>query len=147
MKTYVVGTHSYLQMRRFFFFNQKIHVLIVFWASTHTLMSTHNICFHGEIRKLLCGYPLLSETKSLEAPITKTCLFKYTENFTTKKWKFSDKNFWYFSYFWSKHRLWYSLEPPQWGSSNEYHNLCFWSKIRKIMYTPVTPVLLYKSGV
>ena len=28
--------------------------------------------------------------------ITKTGLFKYTENFTTKKWKFSDKNFWYF---------------------------------------------------
>ena len=24
-------------------------------------------------------------------PITKTCLFKYTENFITKKWKFSDK--------------------------------------------------------
>ena len=24
--------------------------------------------------------------------ITKTRLFKYTENFTTKKWKFSDKN-------------------------------------------------------
>ena len=24
------------------------------------LMSTHNICFHGEIRKVLCGYPLLS---------------------------------------------------------------------------------------
>ena len=23
--------------------------------------------------------------------ITKTCLFKYTENFTTKKWRFSDK--------------------------------------------------------
>ena len=28
--------------------------------------------------------------------ITKTCLFKYTENFTTKKWKFSDKKFWFF---------------------------------------------------
>ena len=39
--------------------------------------------------------------------ITKTCLVKYTENFTTKKWKFSGKNFWYFfSYFCSKHRLW-----------------------------------------
>ena len=51
---------------------------------------------------------------------TKTCLFKYTENFTLrkhtysntlkilppKKWKFSDKRFWYFSYFCSKHRLW-----------------------------------------
>ena len=22
-------------------------------------MSTHNICFCGEIRKILCGYPLL----------------------------------------------------------------------------------------
>ena len=26
------------------------------------------------------------------------------------------------------------------------HNLCFFSKIRKIMYTPVNPVLQYKSG-
>ena len=25
--------------------------------------------------------------------ITKTCLFKYIENLTTKIWKFSDKNF------------------------------------------------------
>ena len=24
------------------------------------LMSTHNICFRPEIRKILCGYPLLS---------------------------------------------------------------------------------------
>ena len=24
------------------------------------LMSTHNICFRGEIRKIICGYPLLS---------------------------------------------------------------------------------------
>ena len=23
-------------------------------------MNTHNICFCGEIRKILCGYPLLS---------------------------------------------------------------------------------------
>ena len=38
--------------------------------------------------------------------IMKTCLFKYTENFATKKWNFSDKKFWYFSYFCSKHKLW-----------------------------------------
>ena len=25
-------------------------------------MNTHNLCFHGEIRKRLCGYPFLSET-------------------------------------------------------------------------------------
>ena len=36
---------------------------------------------------------MISRTIS-ESPldfITKTCLFKYTENFTTKKWKFADK--------------------------------------------------------
>ena len=38
--------------------------------------------------------------------IGKTRLFNYTENFTTKKWKFSDKKYGYFSYFCSKHRLW-----------------------------------------
>ena len=27
-------------------------------------MSTHNICFCGEIRKILCGYPLLSVAMS-----------------------------------------------------------------------------------
>ena len=37
---------------------------------------------------------------------TKTCLFKYIENFTSKNWNFSDKIFRYFSYFCSKHRLW-----------------------------------------
>ena len=38
--------------------------------------------------------------------ITKTCLFKYIENFTTIKGNFSDKKFSYFSYSCSKHRLW-----------------------------------------
>ena len=43
MKTYVVGTHS----KR---------------LAKALLMSTHNICFHGEIRKISCWYPCLSET-------------------------------------------------------------------------------------
>ena len=30
-----------------------------------------------------------------------------------------------------KHRLWYSLEPPRRGGSNEYHNLCFEQKYEK----------------
>ena len=33
----------------------------------------------------------------------------------------------------------YSLEPPRRGGSNEYHSLCVWAEIRKIMYTPVNP--------
>ena len=28
-------------------------------------MSTHNICFHQEIRKISCGYPLLSVAMDL----------------------------------------------------------------------------------
>ena len=38
----------------------------------------------------------------LSVPVTtvimKTYLFKYTENFTTKKWKFSDKNLIFFMF-------------------------------------------------
>ena len=41
MKTFVVGTHS----KR---------------LAEALLMSTHNICFCGEIRKILCGYLLLT---------------------------------------------------------------------------------------
>ena len=31
-----------------------------------------------------------------------------------------------------KHRLWYSLEPPRRGGSNEYPQSMFWAEIRKI---------------
>ena len=58
--------------------------------------------------------------------ITKTCLFKYTENFTTKKkWKFSDKKFWYFYISAKNIDLGYSLEPPRRGGSNEYPQSMF----------------------
>ena len=36
-----------------------------------------------------------------------------------------------FSYFCSKHRLWYSLEPPRPGGSNEYPQSMFWAEIYK----------------
>ena len=65
--------------------------------------------------------------------ITKICLFKYTENFTTKKkkWKFSDKRIWYFSYFCSNIDCGYSLEPPRRGGSNEYPQSILLSKNKK----------------
>ena len=37
-------------------------------------MSTHNICFRGEIRKILCGYPLLSVALCTSSR-TGTCLW------------------------------------------------------------------------
>ena len=44
----------------------------------------------------------ISDLLQNKTHITKTRLFKYTENFPTKKWKFLGKKFWYFSYFCSK---------------------------------------------
>ena len=63
---------------------------------------------------------------------------KYTENFTTKKWKFSDKNLDIFHIFAQNADLEYLLELPQWGSSNKYPQSAFWAEIT-IMYTPVNP--------
>ena len=75
--------------------------------------------------------------------ITKTCLFKYTENFTTKKWKFSDKKFWYFSYFCSKLNCGFSLEPPRRGGSNEYPQSMFLSRNKKNNVYPSEPQSYY----
>ena len=37
-----------------------------------------------------------------------------------------------FTYFCSKHKLWYSLEPPRRGGSNEYPQSMFWAERWKI---------------
>ena len=81
-----------------------------------------------------------------ESSITKTRLFKYIENFTTKRGKFSDKKFWYFSYSCSKIDCGYSLEPPRWGGSNEYPQSMFLSRNKKSNAYPCKPQF-YKSGV
>ena len=60
-----------------------------------------------------------------------TNFFKYIETFTTKNWKFSDKNSDIFHISAQNIDCGYSLEPPRRGGSNEYHNLCFWGEIRK----------------
>ena len=71
---------------------------------------------------------------------TKTCLFKYILNFTTKNCKFSDK---YSDIFSDKYSdifhisaqnidCGYSLEPPRRGGSNEYPQSTFLSRNKKI---------------
>ena len=58
--------------------------------------------------------------------ITKTSLYKYTENFTTKKYKFLDKkNFEIFHISVQNIDCGYSLEPPRQGGSNEYPQSMF----------------------
>ena len=76
--------------------------------------------------------------------ITKTCLFKYTENFTTKKkWKLSDKNFDSFRISAQNIDCGYSLEPPQRGGSNEYPQSMFLSRYQKINVYPCKPQFYY----
>ena len=61
--------------------------------------------------------------------ITKTRLFKYTENFTTKKpRKISDKKADIFRISAQNMDCVYSLEPPRWGGSNEYPQSMFLSR-------------------
>ena len=72
--------------------------------------------------------------------ITRTSVFKYTENFTNKKNEsFQMKNSKIFHISAQNIDCGYSLEPPRRGSSNEYLQSMFWAEIRKIMYTPVNP--------
>ena len=75
--------------------------------------------------------------------ITKTCLFKYTENFTTKKWKFSDKNSDIFHISAQNKNCGYSLEPPWRGSANEYPQSMFLSRNKKNKVYPCKPQLYY----
>ena len=78
--------------------------------------------------------------------ITKTRLFKNTENFTTKTWKFSVKNS-------ESNRISAQnidcgdpLEPPYQGGSNKYSQSIFLSGKENNVY-PCKPNLLYNSGV
>ena len=71
---------------------------------------------------------------------TKTRLFKYIENFTSKKLKIfrkKKKTLIIFIFLLKNIDCGYSLEPPRRGGSNEYPQSMFLAEIRKIIYTPV----------
>ena len=74
---------------------------------TRTYLMPSSLYIYWYLYHLFNLYYLLDKFSWWQtADITKTCLFKYTENFTSKNLKFSDKKIWYFSNFCSKHRLW-----------------------------------------
>ena len=77
--------------------------------------------------------------------MTKTRLFKYTENFT---WKFSDKNSNIFHIYAQNIDCGYSLEPPCRDGYNEYPQTMFMSRNKKNNVYPCKPQFYYiKSGV
>ena len=75
--------------------------------------------------------------------ITKTRLFKYIENFTTKNWKFLDTNSDIFHSSTLNTDCGYSLELPRWGSSNEYPQSMFLSRNKKNNAYPCKPQFYY----
>ena len=72
------------------------------------------------------------------------CLFKYIENFTTKKRKFSGKtNSDIFHISAQNIDCGYSLEPPRRGGSNEYPQSVFLSRDKKNNVYPCKPQFYY----
>ena len=76
---------------------------------------------------------------SIQYYITITRLFKYTENFTTKKGKFSDKNSDILHISAQNIDCGYSLEPPRRRGSNEYPQSMFIAKTRLYNTDPLKP--------
>ena len=75
--------------------------------------------------------------------ITKTYLFKYTENFPTKNENFQIKNSDIFHISAQNIDCGYSLEPPRRGGSNEYPQSMFLSRNKKNNVYPCKPQFYY----
>ena len=75
--------------------------------------------------------------------ITKTRLFKYTENFTTKNENFQIKNSDIFHISAQNIDCGYSLEPPRRGGSNEYPQSMFLSRNKNNNVYPCKPQFYY----
>ena len=119
-------------------FSNTIDVILLN-SSSSAILNQSQLLYTSVLEKKKKKPSLLSNSlEKINGDITKTCLFKWTENFTTQKWKFSDKNFFFFFFFFhiSAQNIdcGYSLEPPRWDGSNEYPQSMFWAE-----HTPVNP--------
>ena len=79
----------------------------------------------------------------MHSNITKTRLSKYTRNFTTKKWKFSDKNSDIFHISTQNIHCGYTLEPPRRGGSNKYPAIYVFEQNKQNNVYPCKPQFYY----
>ena len=87
---------------------------------------------------------MMLNTYTVTVFITKTRLFKYTENFTTKKNEnFQIKNSYIFLISAQKKDCGYSLEPPRRGGSNEYPQSMLLNRNKKNNVYPCKPQFCY----
>ena len=92
-----------------------------------TVQSNLIITFRLRLRTDISKQALKLYVRYPENAITKTCLFKYIENFTIKKENFQIKNSDIFHISAQIMDCGYSLEPPWRGGSNEYPQSMFLS--------------------
>ena len=74
---------------------------------------------------------------------TKTCLFKYIENFSNKNWKLSNKIFDIFHISAQNIDFEYSLNRLAGVVLTRTHILCVWAEIRKNNVNPCKPQFYY----
>ena len=102
-------------------FRDYMYCIVSFWYVTMPswLFLNKSICLSVNMSKLWDEWQTMQSLIGLAAfDLVLDCLLRsfypHYENtpvqickiFTSKNWKISDKILWYFSYFWSKHRLW-----------------------------------------
>ena len=94
----------------------------------------------------MCDICTLTELSDEFPSITKTRLFKYIENFTTRTESFQVKILIFFIFLLKNIDCGYSLEPPR-GGSNEYPQSMFLSRNKKNNVYPCKPQFYYiKAG-
>ena len=112
----------------------KLHLIISDHAKIHFLL----------YKKRITSFWTCKKKNSSVLPITKTRLFKHTENFTTKKMAiFRIKNSDIFHISAQNIDCGYSLEPSRRGGSNEYPQSMFLSRNNKNNVYPCKPQFYY----
>ena len=111
------------------------------------LKSTHR-CFYGQLEKYILLNMSIGRTNILQGSWTAESLRKHAYSnilkiFTTKNWKFSDKNSNTFHISAQNIDCGYSLEPLRRGGSNEYPQSMLLSRNKKNNAYPCKPQFYY----
>ena len=131
--------------------NRSILSIEVHTCISRTLARTLLCTMHRVKHKVYCIFHLYYCPVSPPTPDTDQTPSTHYENMPIKIYRkfhlqklkiFRLKN-WYFSNFCSKHRLWYSLEPPRRGGSNEYPQSMVLSRNKKNNIYPYKPQFYY----
>ena len=129
-------------------YNTSVTYSLLWHMRSHTafllLMLFLFFCFFGVFFCVFFVFFFIMTRLIYKHIITKTRLFKYKENFTSKKRNFSGKKTLIFFIFLLKNiDCGYLLEPPRRGGSNEYPQSMFLSRNKKNNVYPCKPQFYY----